>query len=124
MRVGIVDMLYGTVGVVEALTAELHSVPQIVAAPVLPVLDDAVKRHTVAAVTVYHACQLVPAAVSLAALVKAIGPQRLHRHLAREPSHALDDTVGITSVYEIVVNHLPHLRLQCEYIGTVTDVGG
>ena len=66
----------------EEFVQELHCVPGVVGPPVLPVLDDAVKRHAGSAVTLDNVKELLLALVTLAALMVAVCPQRHHRNLS------------------------------------------
>ena len=53
--------------------------------------------------------------------MEAIGPQRGHRHLAREEPHLRDDPVGIFSIHKIIVDSVAHLAFQLER-GVVVDL--
>ncbi len=66
--------------VVELRIHKFHGVPQVVVAPVLPVLYDAVEGHAEFAVALHHSYCLVLALVALAALPEAVSPEREHGH--------------------------------------------
>ena len=68
----------------ELVADKLHGVPCIVGSPVLPVLDNAVQRHSHGPVSLYHIKQFLLAPVTLAALMVAVGPERHHGNLSRE----------------------------------------
>ncbi len=81
-----------------------HGVPVAVAAPVLPVLHDAVEGYAQLAVAIQHCGQLVAGLVALAALPVAHGPQRKHCGLACELAYAIDDAVlTAVAIHHIVV---------------------
>ena len=89
---------------------EVHRIPQIVGAPVLPVLNDSVERHLQLAVFVHHAQQLGSTLITLLALPVTEGPQREHRHLARKVAHLRYHPVGRAAIHEIIVNAAANLR--------------
>ena len=94
------------------LIAKLHGIPHIVAAPILPVLDDTIERDTRFLIGIDHIQQLLRTDVTLAALMETIRPEWQHRHLSRKPAHPADYTVSMTTVDEIVVHQFTYLRLQ------------
>ena len=118
-----VHLVNHALGVTEVGVDELHGIPVVVAAPVLPVLDDAVEGHTRLPVGAEHLQQFVLRLVAFAALVEAVGPQRQHGHLARQVAHLADDTICIAAIHEIVVHALSHLAFQCKHL-VVADHGG
>ena len=120
LRVHLVDH---RLGVPEVLVQELHRVPLVVVAPVLPVLDDAVDGDAALAVAVQRVEQLAAALVALAALHEAVAPQREHRHVARQRTDAGDHAVGAAAVEEVVVHGLPHLGLEVHAGRVVSEDG-
>ena len=122
LLVYLVDHLL-TVGIL--LGEEVHGVPQIVGTPVLPVLDDAVEGHLQLAVLVDHAQQFGGTLVALLALPVAVGPEREHRHVAREMAHLCNHPVGRAAVHEVVVDAVAHLRRERHALhGIVVELGG
>ena len=91
---------------------ELHRVPVVVAAPVLPVLNDTVERNLQVTIFVHHLEQFLLRLVTLAALMETISPEGQHGHFAREVAHLGNHTVGIATIHEVVIHHLAHFRLQ------------
>ena len=121
MRVARVGLVYHRLGVAEVVAQELHRVPLVVVPPVLPVLDDAVDGDTPLAVAAEHAEVLGRTLVPLAALHEAVGPQRQHGHVAGQRTHPGYHAVGVASVNEIVVDLLPHLRLERRHVVLVGE---
>ena len=91
---------------------EGHRVPVLVAAPVLPVLDDAVQRHTQGAVFVHHFTELVGALVAFAALPEAQCPERIERGLPRQLSDSGNHAVGMAAIDEVIVGTVTHFRVE------------
>ncbi len=102
---------------------KLHRVPQVVVAPILPVLNDSVEGNPELAVPVHHGEQLGAALVPLAALVETIGPQGQHGHLATEMAHAAYHAIGVATVDEIVVGPVAHLTLE-HHVTLTARLGG
>ena len=98
-----------TVGIL--LCQEVHSIPEVVGAPVLPVLDDTVEGHLQRTVLIDDTEELGGTLVTLLALPEAVGPQREHRYITREMAHLGNHAVGRATVHEIVID-------------TVADLGG
>ncbi len=109
MGIGGVDVIHHLLWIVETGIHELHGIPQIVAAPVLPVLDNAVEWQTELTIFVDHPGNLMLALVTLARLPESVAPQWKHRHLARDGAHLGYHPVGITAVHEIIVHTVTHL---------------
>ena len=80
--------------ILELFRQEVHGVPQIVAAPVLPVLDNTVEGHVQGTVLVDDALGLAGRLVALLRLPVAIGPKWEHGHLTCELAHLGDDAIG------------------------------
>ena len=104
----VADHLF-TVGIL--LCQEVHGVPEVVGAPVLPVLDDAVEGHLQRTVLIDDPEKLGGTLVTLLALPETVGPQREHRYITREMAHLGNHAVGRATVHEIVID-------------TVADLGG
>ena len=97
-----------TVG--KVLREEIHSVPQVVGTPVLPVLDDAVQRHLQLAVLIDDALRLGSTLVAFLRLPETVCPQREHRHIACQVANLGDDTISTAAIHEVIVNALTGLR--------------
>ena len=100
---------------------ELHRVPVIVVAPILPVLDDSVYRHSVLPIATQDLEELSAVGVALAALPEAVAPERVHRDLPREVTHCTDDSVERPARDEVVVLRVAYVALEsnCFVIGLV-----
>ncbi len=103
----------------KVLRQEVHRVPQIVRAPILPVLNDTVQRHLQGTVLVDDALRLSGSLITLLRLPVAVGPQREHRHVACEVTHLGYHTVGTSTVHEVVVNALTGLRGKRHPLGII-----
>ena len=123
MSILLVHLVDHALGIAKLIVEELHSVPCVVGAPVLPVLDDAVERYAQFAVAAHHLEQFALTLVALAALVETIGPQGKHGHLTCEVTHLGNHAIGIAAIYEIVVNGRAHLALE-HHLSTHALVGG
>ena len=66
----------------EILSEEVHRVPLIVGAPVLPVLDDTIEGHLQLAMLIDDALRLSSTLIALLRLPEAIGPQGEHGYVA------------------------------------------
>src|SRR5574344_637916 len=115
----LVDHFLG-IGIV--LGIEFHRVPEIVVAPVLPVLDHAVDRDAGLAVAVQDVQHLGGTLVSLAALHEAIAPERHHRHFSGKFADTGNHSVGIASIYKIIVNALANLGLETHPVSRILEV--
>ena len=107
-----VDVIHHGLGVGEVRAHEFHSIPEIVVSPVLPVLDNAVERHTVFAVFMYDFSDFVLAFVSFTALPEPVSPEREHRHISSELTDLRNDTVGVSAVHKIIVHTLADFRFE------------
>ena len=107
----------------EGLADEVHGVPSVVAAPILPVLDDTIERNLKATVLVNHLEQLLLRLVAFAALPEAEGPEREHWHIARQLAHTSVHAIGILAVHEIIVGAIAHLGTECHALGIVLKIG-
>ena len=74
MRVAVVSLVYHLLSIAEIVAQELHGIPLVVVAPVLPVLYDAVDGNPPLAVAAEHAEVLGRALIALAALHIAVTP--------------------------------------------------
>ena len=117
----LVHLVDHRLGVAEVVVEELHRVPEVIIAPVLPVLDHAVDGDAARAVAPQHLQQLAAALVALPALHVAVAPQRDHRDVARQGTDARDHAVGIPAPDEIVVNDLPDLGLEQHPVRVVAE---
>ena len=90
-----------------ALRVEFVAAPGVVL-PVLPVLDNVVKGYMAAAEALQHGKQLLLGSIALAGLPVAHHPLRHYRGLARETAVSADNSVGIPSAYEPVIDLVLH----------------
>ena len=120
----LVNVVYHLLAVSEILSEEVHGIPQVVRAPVLPVLNDAVEGHLQFAVLVHDAFRLLGTLVAFLRLPEAIGPQREHRHVAGEMAHLCYHAVGTAAIHEVIVNTLTCLRGECHSLSIVLKQRG
>ena len=76
----LVNLVNHLLGAVEVGVEELHGVPVVVAAPVLPVLNDAIERNLQVTILVHHLEQFLLRLVAFAALMETVCPQGHHGH--------------------------------------------
>ena len=119
----LVNIINHTLSPLEVLVEELHGIPVVVASPVLPVLDDAVERHSEFTVLSADLQQFLLRLIAFTTLVEAVGPEREHRCLAREVTQFADDSVCRSSEEEIIIYGITHLRLQSEAFGSIKFSG-
>ncbi len=106
------------------LREEIHGVPQVVGAPVLPVLNDAVEGHLQGTVLIDDALRLGSTLIAFLRLPEAVGPEREHRYVAREVAHLGDDTIGRTPIHEVIVDATACLRSEGHAVGIVIELRG
>ena len=97
------DFLYHLFAVRKIFGEEVHRVPEVIAAPILPVLDDAIERHLEFAVFGEDGEEFLATLVTLLRLPIAESPQREHRHLSRKRPHLRDNAVCRAAVHKIIV---------------------
>ena len=93
----------------KVLSEEVHRIPLIVGAPVLPVLDDAVEGHLQLAVLVDDALSLGSSLITLLRLPEAVGPEWEHRHVACEVAYLRNHTISRTTIHKVIVDALTSL---------------
>ena len=120
----LVDILNQLRACGEVLREEVHGVPQIVGAPILPVLNDAVEGHLKGTVLIDDALRLRGRLITFLRLPEAVGPKREHGHIARQPAHLGDDAVGTAAIHKIVVDALARLRVEGHALGIVLEERG
>ena len=108
----------------KVLREEIHSVPQIVGSPVLPVLDDAVEGHLQGTVLINDALRFRSTLIAFLRLPETVGPEGEHRHIAREVTHLGDDPIGRAAVHEVIVDAIACLRCKGHTIGIVIKLRG
>ena len=123
MGVEAVDIVHHLLRIVEFGIHEFHCIPQVVVAPVLPVLDDAVEGHTEFAVFLDHAYGFALALVTLATLPESIGPQWEHGNIAGQGADFRNHLVGVFTFHEVVVDTFAHRRLKCSFVVVVNKFG-
>src|SRR5574344_2965831 len=97
------DTAYPTLRIAEFVSIEFHCVPQVVVAPVLPVLDPAVNGHSQLTVFCQNLKQFGTWLVALTALHETVTPERKHGNGAGKLAYASYHTVCVSAVNEIVV---------------------
>ena len=108
----------------KVLSEEVHRIPLIVGAPVLPVLDDAVEGHLQLAVLVDDALRLGSSLITLLRLPEAVGPKWEHRDIACEVTYLCDHAIGRTAIHKVVVDSLACLGGQRHTVGIVVELCG
>ena len=102
---------------------EFHGVPVLVAAPVLPVLDDSIQRNFQLPVFVYDFAQFVRTFVAFAALPEAQCPERIQRGLSGQVAYSGYDSVGVAAVDEVVVGTVAYFRVEGGFLRIVEEGG-
>src|ERR1039458_8966305 len=87
-----------------------HSTPVGVAAPVIPVLDEAIDGNLALAIFLRDGQKLIAGRIMLLALPVAISPFAIHRGLAGQIPVSGNDVVQVFAADEIVINIVGHLR--------------
>ena len=105
------------------LSQEIHGVPQVVRAPILPVLDDAIERNLQLTVFIDHTKQFRSTLVAFLALPETVSPQWEHRHIARKMTHLGNHTVSRTAIHKIIVLAVAHLRGERHARRIVVELG-
>ena len=105
----LVYIVYHLFAIDKLLRKKVHRIPQVVATPILPILDNAVKRHIQCTVLVDDAFRFLGTLVALLTLPESISPQWEHGHIARQMTNLGDDTIGRTTVHEVIVNTFSYL---------------
>ena len=86
---------------------ELHGVPVVVVAPILPVLHDAVEGHLVGTVLADDVDDLLCAHVALLALVESEVPYRRQLGAARQMAPLAQHILGVVAHEHVVIDGLP-----------------
>ena len=105
--------------VTEVLRKEVHRIPQVIRAPILPVLDDTVEGYIQLAVLVNNTLGLAGGLIAFLRLPIAVGPQGEHRHVAREIAHLGNHTVSRAAKHEIIVDPLAYFGIKGHTLGIV-----
>ena len=105
----LVHVLNHLLAIRKVLREEVHRVPQIVRAPVLPVLDDTIEGHLQSTILVDNALRLTSSLITLLRLPIAVSPQGEHRHITCQLAHQGNITVGTSAIHKVVVHALAGL---------------
>ena len=124
LGVHLVGALDHPVAALPVAPGELHRVPEVVLAPVLPVLYDAVERDSVLAVAREYTDRLLGRFVALLRLPETVRPAREHRDVPRERAHLRDASVARLAVEEVVVDAFARLALERERGRIVVNLRG
>ncbi len=110
--------------IMEVRVQKIHGIPQIIIAPVLPILNNTVQGHSEFPVFTHHRQQFLLAFVAFTALPKTVSPQREHRDLSREFTHTGNYSVGTSAVHKIIIDALSYLRIEIAAGGIVFEHRG
>ena len=102
----LVHVLYHLLAVGKILSQEVHGIPQVVRAPVLPVLDNTIQWHLQLAVLINNALGFGSALVALFRLPETVGPQGEHGHITAQVAHLGYHTVGRATIHKVIVDHV------------------
>ena len=102
----LVYVLNQLLAVGKILRQEVHGVPQVVGAPVLPVLDNTIQGHLQFAVLINNALGFGSGLVTLLRLPETIGPQWKHGHIATQMAHLCNHAIGRTTIHKVIVDHV------------------
>src|SRR5690606_19193422 len=103
-----VDLIDHALAIGEVVTQKLHSIPQVVVSPVLPVLNYSVKRHSQFTVFLNNTNCFKLALVPFLALKKTITPQWKHGNLTCKVSHFCNNAIGIATDHKVIVYALSY----------------
>ena len=122
-QVGIhaVHRIYHLLVIAEFRIAELHGVPQIVPAPILPILHHTIEGHFQTTVLCGHAHRLVRTRIPLFALEVTVSPQGNHGDLPGQHTHLTDSLVSVRfrTFHEIIIHTVTYCRFERHAIGTI-----
>ena len=116
------DLVNHRLRIWKRLAHKLHSVPQIVVSPILPVLNHTVYRYSILTITMKHIKQFLLTFISLTALHKSIRPQWQHWYIARKFTNARHHSNGITSIYKIIVYGIAHFRRESNFSAFIRNI--
>jgi hypothetical protein len=105
------------------LLVKKHAAPVGVAAPVIPVLDEAINGDLQRAVFLSDAQQLIAGRVMLLALPVAVSPFAIHRRLSRQIPVSGNGVVHVFAADEIVVQVVTHLGPERHVVRVVGKNG-
>ena len=115
----LMDVLDHLFAIRELLREEVHRVPQVVATPVLPVLDDAVEGDLQLTILINDTFRFAGCLITLLRLPVTIGPERKHRHVTRQVAHLCNDAICTAAIHEVIVDALAGLRVKGHAVGIV-----
>ena len=99
---------------------EFHRIPVGVASPVLPILNDGIRRNLQLTILVQYTSQLIAGLISLTALPEAHRPLRKHGSLTCQLSDAGDNTILRTIlVHEVIVGASAYFAREGSEIGII-----
>ena len=121
VRAPVVNLLHDVrrCGRLEGRNQEIHRVPVLVPAPILPVLNDAVERNAHLPVRVEDVEKLLPRRVALAADPVSVRPLREQRNPTRELAHEAVHAVRAVAEKDVVVDPLARLARHPESVDRV-----
>ena len=117
-------VLYQLLTVGKVFRQEVHRIPQVIGAPILPILNDTVKRHLQGTILVDDTLRFSSGLITLFRLPEAIGPEWEHRHITREMAHLGYHTIGTATIHEIIVNTLAYQRSKGHSFGVIVKLRG
>ena len=120
----VMDVVDGSLRVLESVAQKLHGIPKIVRTPILPVLHDTVERNALFAVFMHYPGQFGQAFIAFLALPETVCPQREHRHLSRQFAHLADTAVHRLPVHEIIVHAVGHLGTERHAVLVIVEIRG
>ena len=120
----LVHVLYHLLAVGKILSQEVHGIPQVVRAPVLPVLDNTIQWHLQLAVLINNALGFGSALIALFRLPETICPQWEHRYIATQEAHLCNHTIGRTTIHKVIVDHITSLRGKRHAACIIVELGG
>src|SRR5690554_3979480 len=98
--------------IVKFFIEEFHGIPEVVVAPITPVLDNAIERHAQIAIFADNTNGFILSFVALPALPVTISPQGKHGHLPGKFAHLGNYPVGIFAIHKIIVDAIANLRAK------------
>ena len=108
----------------EVLREEVHGVPQVVGAPILPVLNDTVQGHLQFTILIDNAFCLGSGLIALLRLPEAVCPQREHRYIACQLTHQGNVAIGRAAIHKVIVYAFAGLRRERHAVLVVIELRG
>ena len=122
MSAQFVNFIYHLTSVCKLLGQKIHRIPEIVGTPILPILNDAIKRNTKFAVLLHNAQRLVRRLITFFRLPISVSPKREHGDIARQMTNLGNHTIGRAAIHKVVVDGFACFRCQGHTVIIVVEL--